>query len=75
MARPLRIEVPDGIYHVTSRGLERRAIVREDAADDRSLLDRAEAVMGRCRRELARHRFGWRLTGASDTGHQAPPMR
>jgi len=30
MARPLRIEVPDGIYHVTSRGLERREIVRDD---------------------------------------------
>jgi len=26
MARPLRIEVPDGIYHVTSRGLERRNV-------------------------------------------------
>ena len=31
MARPLRIEFPDGLYHVTSRGLERRAIVRDDA--------------------------------------------
>ena len=30
MARPLRIEVADGIYHVTSRGLERRAIFRDD---------------------------------------------
>ncbi|MBM4043048.1 MAG: hypothetical protein FJ290_31550 [Planctomycetes bacterium] len=30
MARPLRIEVADGVYHVTSRGLERREIVRDD---------------------------------------------
>ena len=30
MARPLRINVPDGIYHVTSRGLERRSIVSDD---------------------------------------------
>ena len=31
MARPLRIDVPDGVYHVTGRGLERRPIVRNDA--------------------------------------------
>ena len=31
MARPLRIGVPGGEYHVTCRGLERRAIVRDDA--------------------------------------------
>jgi putative transposase len=30
MARPLRIDMPDGQYHVTSRGLERRAIVHDD---------------------------------------------
>jgi len=30
MARPLRIEIEDGIYHVTSRGLERRAVARDD---------------------------------------------
>jgi REP element-mobilizing transposase RayT len=30
MARPLRIEMPDGVYHVTSRGLERRPIVLDD---------------------------------------------
>ena len=33
MARPLRIEFPDAVYHVTSRGLGRRPIVRDD--DDR----------------------------------------
>jgi len=37
MARPLRIEMADGIYHVTSRGLERRKIVREDADRERWL--------------------------------------
>ena len=26
MSRPLRIEISDGLYHVASRGLERRAI-------------------------------------------------
>ncbi len=30
MARPLRISVPGGTYHVTSRGLERRSIVSDD---------------------------------------------
>jgi len=30
MARPLRVEFPDAIYHVTHRGLERRDIVRDD---------------------------------------------
>ena len=27
---PLRIEIENGIYHVTSRGWERRVIVRDD---------------------------------------------
>ena len=30
MSRPLRPQIPDGIYHVTCRGLERRPIVRDD---------------------------------------------
>ena len=34
MSRPLRIEIPGGLYHVMSRGNERRRIVRDDA--DRS---------------------------------------
>ena len=34
MSRPLRIEFPDAIYHVTSRGDRREAIYRDD--DDRS---------------------------------------
>ena len=32
MARPLRLEVPGGIYHVTARGTERRSIFREAIA-------------------------------------------
>ena len=31
MARPLRIEIPGGWYHVTARGNERRAIWRDDS--------------------------------------------
>ena len=31
MARPLRIEFPGALYHVISRGNERREIVRDDA--------------------------------------------
>lgn len=30
MARPLRLEFPGALYHITARGNERRAIVRED---------------------------------------------
>jgi len=48
MARPLRIDMPDGIYHVTSRGLERRRIVRDDADRERwlVLLDRVATRRG-----------------------------
>ena len=34
MARPLRVEFEGGVYHVTARGIERRALVRDD--DDRA---------------------------------------
>lgn len=51
MARPLRIEIEDGLYHVTSRGWERRVIVKDDG--DRQewlkLLDRVA------------ERYGWRF--------------
>jgi len=51
MARPLRIEIEDGLYHVTVRGWERRSIVHRDRdrQDWIRLLDR---VATRC---------GWRL--------------
>ena len=42
MARPLRIDIANGIYHATSRGLERQPIVRDDVDRERwtELLDR-----------------------------------
>jgi len=52
MARPLRLEFPDALYHVTSRGNERRPIFLSD--DDRlSFL----AFLGQ-----AAKRFGWSVT-------------
>ena len=51
MARPLRIDIPNGLYHVTSRGWERRRIVHDD--DDRAgWLRLLERVAVRC---------GWRV--------------
>ena len=52
MSRPLRIEIENGIYHVTARGWERRLIVRDDRDRQESLelLDRV--VVLRC---------GWRF--------------
>jgi REP element-mobilizing transposase RayT len=43
MSRPLRIEIEDGLYHVTVRGWERRSIVRDDRdrADWLRLLDKS----------------------------------
>ncbi len=41
MARPLRIQYPGAVYHITSRGNERRPIVRDDK--DRWLFIRALA--------------------------------
>ena len=37
MSRPIRIEFPDALYHVTSRGDRREAIV-EDDEDRRTFL-------------------------------------
>jgi REP element-mobilizing transposase RayT len=52
MARPLRIEFEDALYHVTSRGNERRDIFRTD--QDRETFLR---FLG-----IAVRRFGWSLT-------------
>ncbi|MBL8326721.1 MAG: transposase [Rubrivivax sp.] len=46
MSRPLRIEFPGAIYHVTSRGDRREPIYRDDA-DRRSHLDVLAAAMDR----------------------------
>jgi putative transposase len=51
MARPLRIEVAGGLYHVMSRGNERRAIVRDDA-DRQRRLDWLQRTV---------ETYGWRL--------------
>ena len=56
MSRPLRIDVPDGIYHVTSRGLERRRIVR-DQADRR----RWTELLGRVALRRAWRVYAWVL--------------
>jgi putative transposase len=44
MARPLRLEAPGALWHVTSRGNERRAIVRDDADRERLLAIVADVV-------------------------------
>ena len=53
MARPLRIEFAGALYHVTSRGNERRSIFRADRDRKAFLTFLGEAT----------RRFGWSLTG------------
>ncbi|MFO0700343.1 MAG: transposase [Nitrospira sp.] len=50
MARPLRIEYPGAVYHVTSRGNARQAIVQDDRDRTRFLETLAHVI----------DRFGWR---------------
>jgi putative transposase len=45
MARHLRVEYPGAIYHITARGVERRAIFRDDADRER-FLKRLETSVG-----------------------------
>src|SRR5687768_14261290 len=52
MARPLRIEYPGALFHITARGNERRLIFRDDGDRHRFMRMLAEAV----------DRFGWILT-------------
>ncbi len=51
MARPLRIEFPGALYHVISRGNEKRNIVRDDA-DRQKRLDWLRRTV---------EAYGWRL--------------
>ena len=51
MARPLRLDVPGAVYHVTARGNERRAVFRDDEDRDDYL----------ARLSYYRSRFGFRL--------------
>jgi hypothetical protein len=51
MARPLRIDIENVLYHVTSRGWERRVMVRNDA-DCQHWLELLDRLAVRC---------GWRV--------------
>ncbi|NLF67956.1 MAG: hypothetical protein GX575_02760 [Candidatus Anammoximicrobium sp.] len=51
MARPLRIDIENGLYHVTSRGWEQRLVVRDDR-DRQRWLELLDRVATRC---------GWRV--------------
>jgi REP element-mobilizing transposase RayT len=51
MARPLRIDIADGLYHMTSRGWQRRVVVRDDR-DRQRWRELLERVATRC---------GWRI--------------
>jgi REP element-mobilizing transposase RayT len=53
MARPLRLEFSDALYHVTSRGNERRPIFRTNRDRETFLLFLGQAT----------RRFGWSVTG------------
>jgi len=44
MARPLRIEFPDAVYHVTSRGDRREAVFDDDNDRHRFLAVLAQAL-------------------------------
>ncbi|MEW6682133.1 MAG: transposase [Nitrospirota bacterium] len=44
MARPLRVQYPGALYHVTARGNERKAIFRTDADREQFLAVLAQAV-------------------------------
>lgn len=51
MARPLRLEHENAVWHLTARGNEQRNIFRDDVDRDRFLLLLSQTVI----------RFGWRL--------------
>ena len=53
MAEPLRIEIEDGLYHVTSRGGERRVIVKDDG-ERQEWLELFELL------DRVAERYGWR---------------
>ena len=58
MARPLRIEFPGAVYHVTSRG-DRRELIFEDDIDRLALLD----VLGTGLERFDACALTWRLMG------------
>jgi hypothetical protein len=54
MARPIRVEYANAVYHLTARGNERRAIYRDDR-DRQGLLLGGEALLEKVRQLLATH--------------------
>jgi len=70
MTRALRIEIADAVYHVTSRGLERREIVRGDA-DRAKWLELLDTLATRVAQQ--RKRPGPRAAPASATGSTTKP--
>ncbi|TLY28878.1 MAG: hypothetical protein E6K63_06775 [Nitrospirae bacterium] len=48
MARPLRLAYAGGVYHVTTRGNERKAIIRDDT-DRAHFVDNVAATVERYR--------------------------
>lgn len=54
MARPLRIDLGDGLYHATRRGWQRRVVVRDDRDRKRWLDPLGRVAARRGRRILAR---------------------
>ena len=52
LATPFRIDIPNGLYHVTSRGPQRRALACEhrDPEHGLELLDRERRLLCRIRR-------------------------
>ncbi len=62
MARPRRLEAPGVVYHVVTRGNERRAVFRDD-------IDRARYL---ARLAHYREKFGFRLLAFCLMGNHVP---
>ena len=60
MARPLRIDIEDGLYHVISRGWERRKIVDDDTDREKWL-----QLFGRVAERYDWRCFAWVLMDGS----------
>lgn len=67
MARPLRLQFPGAVYHVMSRGIERRPIVRDDADRKRWIqwLQRTVDLSRAVAAYLARRRYGYPATAVA----------
>ena len=58
MARPLRVDVEGGVYHITARGTERRSLF-PDASYNEHFIERLEAMSERYAVEV----HAWCLMG------------